>query len=170
MRLAAPVLGRGWPSIAEACRAYDAAVGPLLDQQRKQGDEMIPAQHACTPGGNLHPSFVPTDEIKSVARVTLFLEGWSEDRVAVETKHGFFLAEGPPLDTTSFNDPGCFGHTMVTVQSVRAATSTRATAPSSRRRIRTTSGGTASSVRSPAAACAARRRRSTGSVTSTRRS
>lgn len=125
MRAAEPVLGRGWPSLADFCRAHDAAVGPLLDRMAAQdveatGTEIVPRQRKCTVLGPLSSGFVPTDDVKSVTRVRVFQENWTEDRIAIETKNGFFVAEGEVIESASFLDPGCFGHTTVTVQSVRA--------------------------------------------------
>jgi hypothetical protein len=70
--------------------------------------------------GPVSASFAPTAEIKSVTRVRVFQENWSEDRIAIETPAGFFVAEGDVIDSKSYNDPGCFGSTTVTVQGVRA--------------------------------------------------
>lgn len=41
-----PLLGRGWPSIAAFCRAWDAAIGPILEHWIKEGATLIPRPHA----------------------------------------------------------------------------------------------------------------------------
>jgi hypothetical protein len=116
----APFLGRGWPTLADFCRAWDGVMDRIIDVRIKRGDESVPKAHACRVVGPLAASFKPTAETKSVTRVRVFQENWSEDRIAIETASGFFVPEGEPVEAHSFNDPGCFGSTTTTVKDVRA--------------------------------------------------
>lgn len=114
-----PLLGRVFPSLAAFCRAWDAVMNPLLARAEDAGWGSIPADHACRVVGPLGGGFAATAQIKSVTRVKVYQENWSEDRVAVETPAGFFIPEGSELESHSYNDPGCFGSTTHSVQVVR---------------------------------------------------
>lgn len=116
---AAALVGRGWPTIADFCRAWDAMIEPVLADQIKRGSELVPKVHKCTVVGPI-AAFQPSDDIKSLTRVRIFLEGWSEDRFAIETKDGFFVADDSILQSEAFLDPGCFGRTTTDLQSARA--------------------------------------------------
>lgn len=81
---------------------------------------MVPKDHACRVKGPLLPSFKPTDGIRAVTKVIVFQENWIEDRFAIETPSGVFVPDTKPLDTTPFNDPGCFGGNVISIESVTA--------------------------------------------------
>jgi len=115
----APVVGRSHASLAAFCRAWDAAMNPFFAHAKAEGWGFIPDDHACRVVGPLSGGFAPTAAIKSVMRVKVFQENWSEDRIAVETPAGFFVPEGGVIESRSYNDPGCFGQTTYSVQVVR---------------------------------------------------
>jgi hypothetical protein len=114
------LLGRVFPSVDAFCKAWDRAIGPSLDARRAAGEEIVPKDHACKAGGAVSRSFKPTDEIRAVSRVTVFAVNWSEERFAIETPAGVVVPDVKPLDTQPFNDPGCFGSNVVTIDSVKA--------------------------------------------------
>jgi hypothetical protein len=117
----AKLLGRVFPSVEAFCKAWDKAIGPSLDARRAAGEEIVPKDHACKAEGALSPTFTPTAEITAVTKVTVFATNWSEQRFAIETPTGVVVPNVEPLDTTPFNDPGCFGSNTVTIEAVNAA-------------------------------------------------
>jgi hypothetical protein len=118
---AARLLGRTFPSAAEFCRAWDRAMGPGLDARRAAGELIVPRDHACRVKGSLSSSFAPSTEILGVTKVAVFAEDWIEERFAIETPSGVVVPDVKPLDTTPFNDPGCFGANVVTIDSLTAS-------------------------------------------------
>jgi hypothetical protein len=114
------LLNRVFPSLDAFCKAWDKAIGPLLDARRSAGETMVPRDHACRIAGPLATSFTPTPEVRAVTKVVVFAENWSEERFAIEMPNGVIVVDTKPLDTIPFNDPGCFGGNTVTIETVAA--------------------------------------------------
>lgn len=117
-------LGHRFATVQDFCDAWDAKLGPFLDARNKTPDDFAPKDHTCRSRGALIGAFTPTASVKGVTKVEVFSENWTESRIAIETPSGVFIPAGPPLDTTPFNDPGCYGQNTITIKSVVASGST----------------------------------------------